>query len=393
MESDAPRVAICQPYVIFGGRLQVILHMVEVLNDLGIVPDIVTLRLRFEPERIEAHYGRTYQMRFRQLAPNMRIIPDDTSILVFNSLLHRIGRDYDLLINSSNSLMPLPGNQHILHYIHFPRERRLADPSPDIHRPDFRYQPFSLRWLHRLAIQQVYRFRRLHPQHHFVFNSAFTAAALREMYGNVPADTHIVYPPVDFSDYESDNRDRQPAIVSVARFGPSKGQLEQIKLAARQPDVHFHLVGFAHNPAYVETCQAYIQSHGLANVHLHLDAPFDEMIALMHQSKYFLHTMINEPFGLTAVQAIAAGCVPLVHDSGGQREVVPLPQLRYQSLDDVPSILETLEALPASDIDAMVRELQAHAHAHYDEAVFHQQMHDILLPILDELQGKTKTGA
>ena len=71
MESDAPRVAICQPYVIFGGRLQVILHMVEVLNDLGIVPDIVTLRLRFEPERIEAHYGRTYQMRFRQLAPNM----------------------------------------------------------------------------------------------------------------------------------------------------------------------------------------------------------------------------------------------------------------------------------------------------------------------------------
>lgn len=40
--SSRPRVAICQPAIIRGGRLRVICGMVGCLNRMGITPEIVT---------------------------------------------------------------------------------------------------------------------------------------------------------------------------------------------------------------------------------------------------------------------------------------------------------------------------------------------------------------
>ena len=36
----------------------------------------------------------------------------------------------------------------------------------------------------------------------------------------------------------------------------------------------------------------------------------------------YVHCAENEHFGITIVEAMAAGCVPIVHDSGGPREIV-----------------------------------------------------------------------
>jgi glycosyltransferase involved in cell wall biosynthesis len=36
----------------------------------------------------------------------------------------------------------------------------------------------------------------------------------------------------------------------------------------------------------------------------------------------YVHCAENEHFGITIVEAMAAGCVPVVHDSGGPREIV-----------------------------------------------------------------------
>ena len=36
----------------------------------------------------------------------------------------------------------------------------------------------------------------------------------------------------------------------------------------------------------------------------------------------YIHCAENEHFGITIVEAMAAGCVPIVHDSGGPREIV-----------------------------------------------------------------------
>jgi glycosyltransferase involved in cell wall biosynthesis len=47
----------------------------------------------------------------------------------------------------------------------------------------------------------------------------------------------------------------------------------------------------------------------------------------------------TEHFGITVAQAIAHGCVPIVHDSGGQVELVTNPALRFSSRGDLPRII------------------------------------------------------
>ena len=42
-----PRIAISQPYIILGGRFDVILGFVKALNELGITPDIICLKMAF----------------------------------------------------------------------------------------------------------------------------------------------------------------------------------------------------------------------------------------------------------------------------------------------------------------------------------------------------------
>jgi len=188
----------------------------------------------------------------------------------------------------------------------------------------------------------------------------YTCQVLHEVYPQLPA-LPIIYPPVAIQRFWSDNEQRERAVVTAGRFAPSKGQLQQIELAAQMPDLDFHIIGFTlpDNPYFLAYNEK-VEQLGLHNVYLHANAPFDTLLQLLQHSRYFLHTLINEPFGITAVQAMAAGCIPLVHDSGGQRETVPEPSLRYQSLEDVPLRIAELDTLAVSEINALRQRLQTH---------------------------------
>jgi hypothetical protein len=104
---DQTRVAVCQSGIVFGGRFQVILGVVRILNEAGIVPDILTSRLAFSPDEVTAKYGKSFEANFRVL-PRMPKLPPDFKIAWFNLVLNLYTSDYDLLVNSSNSLIALP---------------------------------------------------------------------------------------------------------------------------------------------------------------------------------------------------------------------------------------------------------------------------------------------
>jgi glycosyltransferase involved in cell wall biosynthesis len=44
---------------------------------------------------------------------------------------------------------------------------------------------------------------------------------------------------------------------------------------------------------------------------------FEELHSLRTKSKIYLHLMPYEHFGISIVEAMASGCVPIVHKSGG----------------------------------------------------------------------------
>ena len=60
---------------------------------------------------------------------------------------------------------------------------------------------------------------------------------------------------------------------------------------------------------------------------------------MLLNSKVYLHSAVDEPFGISIVEAMSSGCIPVVHDSGGPKEFVS-PTLRYKSPEEAADKVE-----------------------------------------------------
>jgi glycosyltransferase involved in cell wall biosynthesis len=372
------RVAICQESIIPGGRLRVILGIVEILNEMGITPDILTYRLNIKKEQIEDLYEKRLSFRFRQL-PYV-LLPNDFSIIVFNADLKYTASNYDLLINTSNSLLFLPENGNVLSYVFYPRESRIKSKTYSIHNPEKIIPPYSPAYFTRKLLQRIYRARHLSPHHRIIAMTQFTRAALEEEYPALTTShVPVIYPPVEIENIQQKTSGAERKdIVSIGRFVTDKRQLEQIKLAKHIPELSFHIIGFVGNKNYYRKCERLVKEMKLDNIYLHPNASHSKMTDILNRSRYFIHTLINEPFGITAVQAVAAGCLPLVHASGGQREVIPYPELQYKKLEEIPELILKLERLSNEAFDDLYISLYQHVSQSYNETVFNEKMRTVL---------------
>ena len=60
---------------------------------------------------------------------------------------------------------------------------------------------------------------------------------------------------------------------------------------------------------------------------------------ILHKSKVYLHTSENEPFGVSIIEAMSSGCIPIVPNCGGPQEFVP-KGLRYENVDEAAQLVE-----------------------------------------------------
>ncbi len=49
----------------------------------------------------------------------------------------------------------------------------------------------------------------------------------------------------------------------------------------------------------------------------HVNAPYSELLGLLGEAVAGLHTMRDEHFGISVVEYMAAGAIPIAHNSGG----------------------------------------------------------------------------
>ena len=61
------------------------------------------------------------------------------------------------------------------------------------------------------------------------------------------------------------------------------------------------------------------------------NASNEELVDSMSKSMIYLHTMIGEHFGVSIIEAMAAGLVPIVPAYGGCSEIVPI-EYQYHTL-------------------------------------------------------------
>jgi glycosyltransferase involved in cell wall biosynthesis len=193
-------------------------------------------------------------------------------------------------------------------------------------------------------------------------NSQYTRTWIRRLWG---VDSDVLFPPIRTRDIKAGTKTRR--ILIVGRFiapgsGHSKKQLELVQAFGQMvrggalDGWELHVVGGcepAHRPYLAQVERA---AEGLP-VAVHANAPRALVEDLLATSSIFWHATglgedeetapwVFEHFGITTVEAMAAGCVPVVIDKAGQREIVRhgTDGYRWTTLAELEALTRTVAA-------------------------------------------------
>ncbi len=146
--------------------------------------------------------------------------------------------------------------------------------------------------------------------------SDFTRLFVRERWGR---ESTTLYPPCPIDLYDNLRIPKQNLVVTVGRMAPEKRMNIFLEIARKLPNVDFAIVGsiVAERRSHYDSLRAAAPS----NVSF-IVSPLRKVKELLGRAKVYVHCAQNEHFGITIVEAMAAGCVPVVNDSGGPREIV-----------------------------------------------------------------------
>jgi glycosyltransferase involved in cell wall biosynthesis len=271
-----------------------------------------------------------------------------------------ISQQYDLFISSVHDLPPFchaPRGALIIHFPYFDRHKTFPWTKDGTEfRKRIRRMYADWEWRKRFEGYQV-----------TMCNSEFTQKYTKKWWD---LDSQVIYAPTK-SDFSVVNKENM--ILSVGRFtttsGTSKRQLElvtafkELKYAGLKDWSYYSVGGLRDMPedhAYfkqVSSVASECEAHLISNINL------AQLKQLYEQAKIFWHgagygedvsvPMLMEHFGIVTVEAMAAGCIPIIIARGGQPEIVEHGVSGF--------LWNTLEELKEYTILVMRdKELQAH---------------------------------
>lgn len=187
-----------------------------------------------------------------------------------------------------------------------------------------------------------------------IVNSKFTEKVVRKVYKTI--NTSILYPPVTQMKLD----EKQKLIINVGRFGsPTHPKKQEILVKAflKLPAnirKQWRLVlagGYKNEEAYLSKLS---KMSGKENILIVTNPNFSQLKKLYGQAMFYWHAAgygendthpeRMEHFGITTVEAMSAGCVPIVIDKGGQPEIVSTFEGRlWSTIDEL--VMQTVELI------------------------------------------------
>jgi alpha-1,2-mannosyltransferase len=325
-----------------GGETTVAIETIESLYELGYEVELVTVQPP-DLDSISRAYGKRMRIgRVKSLLPfKLNYFGIYQRLLTMLSSLDL--KDSDVVINTHGDALPysISGATPYLLYLHFPTFL-MSSTTPRYASNKYRkslfwrayFKPYSL-------ITRSLAMRAMTSSSLILTNSEFSRKAIREAFADVHLHPYVLYPPVDterFSHaYSQPINAREAKVLVVARFSPEK-QIENAITVAHllRGSTKFHIVGSLTpaNRPYFKMLQDMIETYGLTQtVTLTPNASNEELIDAMSSSMMYFHTMIGEHFGVSIVEAMAAGLVPIVPAYGGCSEIVP-SGYQYRTLEE-----------------------------------------------------------
>lgn len=232
----------------------------------------------------------------------------------------------------------------------------------------------------------------------FIANSRYTQKWIKKEFG---VDSEILYPPIDVDEFLPGKKEN--IILSVGRFfvhSHNKKQLEMIQIFKELYDnnpeakkYEYHLCGSVHHDElsaeYLKRCEEEAKGYP---IFIHENIAFPDLKDIYSKAKIFWHASgfgenprkfpdRFEHFGMTTVESMAAGAVPVVIAQGGQVEIVEDGKNGFLWNSKSELINKTAKLIANEEL---VRDLSKKAilsSKKYSKANMHLQLKSILLKL------------
>ncbi len=351
-----------------GGAERVAIATIQALVDMGM--DIYMASVR-QPDlkRLEYAFGEHAIRHMYKIKTNI-------------DFAHSNNTSYDLIVNTHGDMLPYWRHDAkkvpAMVYCHFPLAKYIIDFG------DSRYlsliQAFNKtgynddaiieervtdkQLQHKLSSSYLKKiYEKMLRNSMVITNSEFSRRAIQKCFG---IDSTIVFPPVDVDTFRdaslnSDKREDQDNILVVSRINPSKKIENAIKLArilkANNIGQRMTIVGnlCPELAGYYSHLQQLVRSYDLADfVKLEPNVSFGKLLLLMAESKLYFHSLPGEPFGISTVEAMSAGVIPVIPCIGGSTEFVP-KEYHFHTFGEAAELISSALDKPQSERNRISR--------------------------------------
>jgi glycosyltransferase involved in cell wall biosynthesis len=349
-----PRVLLLQPSLQpVGGGNGVAVWMIEALkedHDITLLGwdrvDLDAINRYYGTKLREGDFAIRYVPRWSRL---LGAVPAVRGALLQRYLMLRWGRplaaDFDVTLSVNGEI---DVGVRAVQYVHYPWGYL---PRPDA----------DLRWFHRLpgvlplyyalgaAIAPVSE--EAIRRNLTLVNSDWTGGRFRERYGSTPT---TLYPPVFGSLSPLPWEDRDNAFVSLGRVAREKNLemaiaiMERVREAGHPVTLRLIGSGSPHD-RYLRTVQRLVEKHEW--IELHLNIAKHEVLDLIAKSRYGIHAMTEEHFGIAVAEMASSGCIVFARRGGGVTEILnDDDRVLYESVEDAATkIIRVLDSRRLQD--------------------------------------------
>lgn len=366
-----------------GGAEQLAIATLQSLLEMEMQVDLTVAKAP-DYKRIEKAFG----SKARRIFDHVRVKPLGRLPIELDwqtgTLSCRPGADgaiseYDMIVNTHGDILPyyLPSfsNKTCVTYCHFPVVAGYAACHNIVYLQSLVELGMLDREILRVADDALFwrsflEYYLLMLRNSFVVtNSRFSRQAIiNEMRAGTykVAATYepvIIAPPVCVDELSQSTvvpAPRSDWVLVVSRIHPSKKLENAIELARilTRRGIGKKMV-IAGNLAADDSCgrkyhkqlQRMVDDYGLSDyVAIKPNVELGKLWSLMQKSKAYFHPMPEEPFGISVVEAMAAGLAPVVPAIGGPTEFVP-QEFQFHSLDEAAGMIQ--KALQIQDAERL----------------------------------------
>ncbi len=231
-----------------------------------------------------------------------------------------------------------------------------------------------------------------------VTNSLFVHNILKNNYS---IHSEVLFPPIQ--NFSSEEFQKKNIILSVGRFfyGYYNNKRYDILTEAFRDlynqgviDWEYHIIGNVADDSATRKMIVDLQNKNKSYpVFFHFNTPYGSLKKYYNEASIFWHAAGYgvdenkypenvEHFGMTTVEAMSAGCVPIVHNSGGQREIIINGQngfLWRRKEELIEFTIRTIKNIPnLMNLQQKARE----RFLEYDISKFNNKLLEIMIPVI-----------